>query len=277
VLRERANEVVDAAAAIVSLSAPAHSVHEIGGAGAQRLLCLCARHVVGYLRVIDQTLYAAADRGMDTRLLARALRARSERVHEAIDDLARADNPRRLAAAGEAVATLVCECVRLEQTVLIPALDHDAGLDELDLSALADAVEAGIARLAPAPPQTLDVCEIPLSRRYDLVVARCRRLAGGEWFLLISNLNPQSVRRELDALYPDEYHFEPVHVRPGRWHLRITRRASCAGIPRCRRVHLLLADYAVGGAPWHTQPGGGCSVVNRVVSSSPANSSSACG
>jgi len=123
-----------------------------------RLVAFCTSPLVRYRLAIDQVLYSCAAGAAETRLLVRALRVQHDLIAARIAELKRADSSEEFAASAHALVGLLEVCHQVEQEVLLPAL---ALLPGVDLSALADDVDALLAGGVLNAPGVFDVREMP--------------------------------------------------------------------------------------------------------------------
>jgi uncharacterized protein (DUF2249 family) len=154
----------------------------------------------------------------------RALRIQHHLIVTEIESLNRAEgDAEAVVAAAHALVTLLRECLRIEQFVLLPAL---ATLPGVDVPALVEDVDTVLAGGELVTLGVLDVREIPHGQRHPRIFSRYARLAAGESFVLVNNHDPKPLRREFDATNPDEFAGEYEQAGPAEWRVRIGRRVS---------------------------------------------------
>ncbi len=69
----------------------------------------------------------------------------------------------------------------------------------------------------------LDGLTLPCSRKHGMVIARCRDLAPGDWFVLRNGHAPEPLRYQLEAIYPDAFRWDYLRDEPGLAEVRITK------------------------------------------------------
>jgi uncharacterized protein (DUF2249 family) len=121
------------------------------------------------------------------------------------------------------MVTLLRECLRIEQFVLLPAL---AMLPGVDMPVLLEDVSTVLDGGELVPLEVLDVRGIPHGQRHPRIFGLYSRLAGGESFVLVNNHDPKPLRREFDATYPNEFVWEYEQAGPAEWRVRIGRRVG---------------------------------------------------
>lgn len=223
-LSDRGAQVLSELAAKVELATELRLTGPFREVARLRLLTFCNQRVVRYLTATDQVLYAVAAGAGDTRLLVRALRIQHHLIVTEIESLNRAEGDADVVvAAAHAMVTLLRECLRIEQFVLLPAL---ATLPGVDLPALLEDVDTLLAGGELDALEVLDVRDIPHGQRHPRIFGLYSRLGGGESFVLVNNHDPKPLRREFDATYPNEFAWEYEQAGPAEWRVRIGRRVG---------------------------------------------------
>jgi uncharacterized protein (DUF2249 family) len=80
----------------------------------------------------------------------------------------------------------------------------------------------------PGQAAVIDVREVPHGQRDPRIFARYARLAPGQAFTLVSNHDPQPLRREFEATHPGTFTWDYLESGPGQWQVRIGRAATRA-------------------------------------------------
>lgn len=69
----------------------------------------------------------------------------------------------------------------------------------------------------------IDGLALPCSRKHGLVVARCREIATGDWFVLRNGHVPDPLRHQLEAVYPAAFRWDILRDDPGFAEVRVTK------------------------------------------------------
>jgi uncharacterized protein (DUF2249 family) len=188
------------------------------------LVDFCRHEVRRYLVAADGDLYAPASEDDETRLLADALRVGAAALNTRIDELAAAD-PVDAARLGVMIAAALDLHLRIEASVLLPAL---AGLPGVDPSLLAAGLRAYLAGEQVEQPTVIDVRRIARGGRHPRVFARFAQLAPGEAFILVNSHDPKPLRREFEAIHRGSFRWDYLQTGPEEWRVRIGRVAADA-------------------------------------------------
>jgi uncharacterized protein (DUF2249 family) len=188
------------------------------------LVDFCLHEVRRYLVTADRDLYAAADADDETRLLVDALRIGAAALDAQIDKLAAAD-PVDAARLGVEIAATLDLHLRIEESVLLPALAGSPGVDPLLLAA---EVRAYLAGKELEQPAVIDVRHVARGGRHPRVFARYARLAPGEAFILVHSHDPKPLRREFEAIHRGAFSWDYLRTGPEEWRVRIGRVAADA-------------------------------------------------
>ncbi|MEU4607319.1 DUF2249 domain-containing protein [Kribbella sp. NPDC023972] len=198
-----------------------------GAGGAQprstALTDFCLRDVRRYLVTADRDLYAPAAGDNETRILIEALRVGAAALDAQIDELAVA-NPVDGARLGVMIAAALDLHLRIEESVLLPALAGRPGVDPVRLAAEVQAYLAGKEVEQPV----IDVRNIARGGRHPRVFARYARLAPGEAFILVHNHDPKPLRQEFEAIHRGAVSWDYLQTGPDEWRVRIGRVAADA-------------------------------------------------
>jgi len=186
------------------------------------LVDFCLHEVRRYLVAADQDLYAPASQDDETRLLVDALRVGAAAVSAQVDEMAAAD-PVDAATLGVMIAAALDLHLRIEESVLLPAL---AGLPSVDPSLLAADLRAYLAGEQVEQPTIIDVRRIARGGRHPRVFARYARLAPGEAFILVNSHDPKPLRREFEAIHDGAFSWDYLQTGPEEWRVRIGRVAT---------------------------------------------------
>jgi uncharacterized protein (DUF2249 family) len=183
------------------------------------LVDFCLHEVRRYLVTADRDLYAAAYGDDETRLLVDALRVGAAALDAQIDKLAAAD-PVDAARLGVEIAATLDLHLRIEESVLLPAL---AGLPGVDPLLLAADLRAYLAGKELEQPTVIDVRNVARGGRHPRVFARYARLAPGEAFILVHSHDPKPLRREFEAIHRGGFSWDYLRTGPEEWRVRIGR------------------------------------------------------
>lgn len=197
--------------------------HDARAQAATHLLVFAAGNVRGYLRAVDEALYAPAAGAAETRLLVRALRVTAGLLDTQIEALSRAEEPAALCSAGQALEAVLSAHLAIEHDVLLPGL---AALPGVELPVLVADIAVLQAGGELARPETVDVRGIPNGQRHPRIFARFSRLAPGEGFTLVNSHDPKPLRREFEATFPDSFTWDYLESGPERWQVRVGRKAE---------------------------------------------------
>jgi uncharacterized protein (DUF2249 family) len=115
--------------------------------------------------------------------------------------------------------------LRIEASVLLPALD---GLPGVDPSLLAADLRAYLAGEQVEHPTVIDVRRIARGGRHPRVFARYAQLDPGEAFILVNSHDPKPLRREFEAIHPGSFSWDYLQTGPEEWRVRIGRVAADA-------------------------------------------------
>ncbi|MEU8224168.1 DUF2249 domain-containing protein [Kribbella sp. NPDC048915] len=189
------------------------------------LVEFCDRELREYLITADRTLHTPAAANDRTRLLAEALRIGAVTLNTQIDQLA-TDDPGDLGRLGAALAACLDLQLRIEESVLLPALEHPPVA-----SALANAEDPSPqgmngARELTVDPGLVDVRRIARGGRHPRVFATFERLAPGESFVLVHSHDPKPLRREFETMHAGEFSWAYLQTGPDEWRVRIGRPAA---------------------------------------------------
>jgi uncharacterized protein (DUF2249 family) len=188
------------------------------------LVDFCLHEVRRYLATADRDLYAPASGDDETRLLVNALRVGAAALDAQIDELAAAD-PVDAARFGVMIAATLDAHLRIEESVLLPAL---AGLPGVDPFLLAADLRAYLAGKQVEQPTVIDVRKIARGGRHPRVFASYARLAPGEAFILVNSHDPKPLRREFEAIHRGAFSWDYLQTGPDVWRVRIGRLAADA-------------------------------------------------
>lgn len=188
------------------------------------LVDFCLHEVRRYLGTADRDLYAPASGDDETRLLVNALRVGAAALDAQIDELTAAD-PVDAARFGVMIAATLDVQLRIEESVLLPAL---AGLPDVDPLLLAADLRAYLAGQPVERPTVIDVRKIARGGRHPRVFASYARLAPGEAFILVNSHDPKPLRREFEAIHRGAFSWDYLQTGPEVWRVRIGRIAADA-------------------------------------------------
>lgn len=204
--------------------APAQSVVDGDPPRSADLVDFCLREVRRYMVTADRELYTAASGDDETRLLVGALRIGAAALDAQIDELAAADAD-DAARLGLMIAATLDLHLRIEESVLLPAL---AGLPGVDPLLLAADLRAYLAGKQLDQPTVIDVRNIARGGRHPRIFARYARLAPGEAFILVNSHDPKPLRREFEAIHRGAFSWDYLQTGPDVWRVRIGRVAADA-------------------------------------------------
>ncbi|MGW1339506.1 DUF2249 domain-containing protein [Kribbella sp. NPDC002412] len=199
---------------------------QTGAGGAQprsaELTDYCLHEVRRYLVTAERDLYAPAAGDDETRLLVDALRVGAAALDAQIDELTAA-GPVDTARLGVMIAAALDVHLRIEASVLLPAI---AGLPGVDPVLLAADVRAYLAGTDAEQPAVIDVRNIARGGRHPRVFAHYARLAPGEAFILVNNHDPKPLRREFEAIHRGAVSWDYLQTGPEEWRVRIGKVAA---------------------------------------------------
>lgn len=221
-LLERSASVLAQLADEVALATTQESCSDGDDPAWARLVEFCRDRLLPSLDRTDRVLYAAAAGAAETRLLVRSLRACHDDVRRHVGVLGEAVTPEQRCETAHALEAVFASCVRIEKSVLLPAL---TALPGVELSSLADDVsQLDKGKEIPVPDE-FDVRGFPQHQRNPSVFRIYARLDAGESFVLVSNRDPRQLRHEFGLTFPGRFRWDYVEAGPVVWRIRITRHA----------------------------------------------------
>lgn len=215
-------------------------------AARQELLSWLREELVPHATAEERTLYPAAGKLAESRLLVEAMLAEHALIHRLVADLEAASDPVEAAAVARALETVFDSHLAKENDQLIPTLvaspaysvaEMLEGMHEL-LGGHAD--QGGHAEQSVEPAASghqcacgghdegtpeLDVRTIPHAIRHATIFGALDGLRPGSGMVLTADHNPLPLLAQLEQRAPGAYAVDYREAGPDVWRLELTRRA----------------------------------------------------
>lgn len=178
--------------------------------------------VLPHAKAEETTVYAAAADG-PAGLLVSSMIMEHERLASGVGDLDVAEGPIRQAIVARSLELLFELHQRKENELLLPAL-LEAGAD---LAGLLERMEAALTNAtaeARAGAGEIDVRELPHASRHDRIFAGLEELAVGQEMVIVNDHDPQPLRFQIEALWPETFEWTYRVAGPDVWKVSIGRR-----------------------------------------------------
>jgi uncharacterized protein (DUF2249 family)/iron-sulfur cluster repair protein YtfE (RIC family) len=224
--------------ALVSAAVGGHPAE--AAAARHELVEWCRHELVPHALAEEQTLYPAAHRRLEARLLVDGMLEEHQVITGLVDDVAAADDPVRAAAAARALLVLFESHLQKENELVLPLLGSDPEVSVADLLAgmheLLGAADPSPTAQAgcgghdcscgevdgPGYPE-LDARSIPHAIRHATIFGALDTLAPGSGLVLVAPHDPLPMLAQLQQRSPDTFAVSYLEQGPEAWRLLLLR------------------------------------------------------